>query len=217
MSSLKPIRIFLADDHPLFRIGLRLSLGQYEHIEVIGEASDGFSAVERIQSDPPDISLIDADMPGFSGILAIKVLRQALPDAKILVLSTYRDEAYIRDAMRAGANGYVSKSVEVQELVRIITSLCKGEAVISPYLMNLTVSSLPQQQANGATDLPPLTLRETEILRAVSEGKGNKEISSSFNISIETVKSHIKSIYRKLEVKNRVEALMVARQQGLLD
>jgi len=217
VSSLKPIRIFLADDHPLFRIGLRLSLGQYEHIEVIGEASDGFSAVERIQSDPPDISLIDADMPGFSGILAIKVLRQALPDAKILVLSTYRDEAYIRDAMRAGANGYVSKSVEVQELVRIITSLCKGEAVISPYLMNLTVSSLPQQQANGATDLPPLTLRETEILRAVSEGKGNKEISSSFNISIETVKSHIKSIYRKLEVKNRVEALMVARQQGLLD
>ena len=133
------MNIFLADDHPLFRIGLRIALDQEDEMKVIGEASDGFSAVEKIQSNPPDLSLIDVDMPGISGIRAIRILRKALPEMKILVLSTYDDEKYIHEAMLAGADGYLLKCVEVAELVKVIRSVCEGKQVVSPFLVNLAI------------------------------------------------------------------------------
>ena len=122
MNENNTIRIFLADDHPLLRTGLRLSLDQQEGVELIGEAEDGFSAVEKIQANPPDVSLIDVDMPGLSGIEAIRVLRKSLPQMKIIVLSTYSDDTYIRESMEAGADGYVLKCVGINELVKIIKS-----------------------------------------------------------------------------------------------
>ena len=216
MREIRPIRVFLADDHPLLRIGLRLGLNQRADVEVIGEAGDGFSAVEKIQADPPDVSLIDVDMPGLSGIRAIRMLRQAVPRIKILVLSTYNDEAYIRDAMRAGADGYILKSVELQELVRIMESFCLRRPVLSPYLVNMTLAPESEQEDQEKIEIPVLTLREKEILQAITEGMGNKQISESFNISTETVKSHVKRIYRKLKVKNRVEAGMLAKKKNLL-
>ncbi len=204
------MRVFLADDHPLLRIGLRLSLSQENDIEIIGEASDGFSAVEKIQADPPDVSLIDVDMPGISGIGAIRILRKAIPKMKILVLSTYNDEEYIRDAMRAGADGYVLKSVGINELVRIIKCLSEGQPTVSPYLVNLTLGLEAEQNDSENMKTPLLTLREKEILQFITQGKGNKEISDTLCISLETVKSHTKNIYKKLKVKNRVEAAMMA-------
>ena len=217
MREIRPIRVFLADDHPLLRIGLRLSLNQLADIQVIGEAGDGFSAVEKIQADPPDVSLIDVDMPGLSGIRAIRILRKAVPDMKILVLSTYNRETYIRDAMKAGADGYILKSVELQELVRIMESFCSRRPVLSPYLVNMTLAPESKQEDQEKIEIPVLTLREKEILQAITEGMGNKQISESYNISTETVKSHVKRIYRKLKVKNRVEAGMLAKKNNLLD
>ena len=216
MNANRPIRVFLADDHPLLRAGLRLSLNKEENIEVIGEAGDGFGAVEKIQISPPDLSLIDVDMPGLSGIKAIRMLRKIVPKMKILVLSTHSDETYIRDAMRAGADGYLLKSIEVQELVRIIESFCAYGSAVSPYLLNLSLDPEARQKASDTILDSTLTLREKEILRAVTEGRGNREISESLSISAETVKSHIKSIYRKLKVKNRVEAGRVASERHLL-
>ena len=216
MRETRPIRVFLADDHPLLRIGLRLSLDQRAEVEVIGEAGDGFSAVERIQADPPDVSLIDVDMPGLSGIKAIRMLRKAVPRMKILVLSTYDHDTYIRDAMRAGADGYVLKSVELRELVRIMESVCLGRPVISPYLVNMALGPESEQGDQEEIEIPMLTLREKEILQAITEGMGNKQISELFNISSETVKSHAKRIFRKLKVKNRVEAGMIAKKNNLL-
>ncbi|UCG14131.1 MAG: response regulator transcription factor [Deltaproteobacteria bacterium] len=216
MQQTRPIRVFLADDHPLLRIGLRLSLDQREDVAVIGEAGDGFSAVEKIQTDPPDVSLIDVDMPGLSGIKAIRMLRKAIPQMKIFVLSTHNDETYIRDAMRAGADGYILKSIDVQELVRIMESFCQEGPVVSPYLVNLTLAPESEQESPEPIESPLLTPRETEILQAITEGMGNKEISESLNISTETVKSHIKRIYKKLKVKNRVEAGRLARDNNLL-
>lgn len=216
MREISPIRVFLADDHPLLRMGLRLSLNQRADVEVIGEAGDGFSAVEKIQADPPDVSLIDVDMPGLSGIRAIRILRKVVPGMKILVLSTYNSETYIRDAMRAGADGYILKSVELQELVRIMESFCLGRPVISPYLVNMTLAPESVQEDQEKIETPVLTLREKEILQAITEGMGNKQISESLNISTETVKSHVKRIYRKLKVKNRVEAGMLAIKNNLL-
>jgi DNA-binding NarL/FixJ family response regulator len=201
------VRIFLADDHPLLRAGLRLSLTQYNDIEISGEASDGFAAVEKIQADPPDLALIDVDMPGISGIGVIRMLRESLPEIKLLVLSSYNDDEYIRNAMRAGADGYVLKSVNTSELVRIIRSFGQGNPIISPYLVNLTLKLEEKEEIKNSPQ-EELTEREKEILKCISDGKSNKEISDCLFVSVETVKSHIKNIYKKLNVKNRVEAVM---------
>jgi len=213
------MRVFLADDHPLFRIGLRIALDQEKDIQLIGEASDGFSAVEKIRAEPPDVALIDVDMPGISGIRVIRMLRKAHAQMKIIVLSTYDDKNYIHGAMQAGADGYVLKCVEVVELVRIMKSFFEGHQVVSPYLMNLSLDFKATISTTGEVkkvEYPALTHREKEILRFIIEGKSNKEISHALYVSVETVKSHIKSIYHKLQVKNRVEAVTVAIKQNVL-
>jgi DNA-binding NarL/FixJ family response regulator len=208
------MRVFLADDHPLFRIGLRIALDQETDIQLIGEASDGFSAVEKIRVDPPDVSLIDVDMPGISGIRVIRMLRKAHPQMKIVVLSTYDDKTCIHAAMQAGADGYVLKCVEVAELVRIMKSFFEGHQVVSPYLVNLSLDFKATISTTG--EYPVLTHREKEILQSIIEGQSNKEISQTLYVSVETVKSHIKSIYHKLQVKSRVEAVTVAIKQNIL-
>ncbi len=209
------MRIFLADDHPLLRSGLRLSLTQYNDIEISGEASDGFSAVDKIQADPPDLALIDVDMPGITGIGAIRILRESISDMKILVLSSYNDDKFIRDAMRAGADGYVLKSVSTSELVRIIRCFCKGHSIISPYLVNLTLDLKEKDEPDSSTGID-LTEREKEILKCITDGKSNKEISDALFVSVETVKSHVKNLYKKLNVKNRVEAAIKGRDGSVL-
>ena len=115
------IRVFLADDHPLLRIGLRHSFDQDQDVRLCGEAGDGFTAVERIQTDSPDVVLMDVDMPGLSGIGAIRVLKKLYPRMKIFVLSTYNDERYVREAMAAGADGYILKNIDSDELLKIIS------------------------------------------------------------------------------------------------
>ena len=202
------MRVFLSDDHPLFRIGMRLSLEQEDHIDLVGEASDGYSSVERILSSDPDVSLIDVDMPGMSGIGVVRILRKAGFQKKIIILSTYNDENYIRDAMDAGADGYVLKCVEGSELVRILRSMHEDKPTVSPYLVNLALNpntnqAYPHSAIEGST---ALTSREKQILDCLSDGQSNKEISTTLNISVETVKSHLRSIYKKLNVKSRIEA-----------
>ncbi|MBU1397782.1 MAG: response regulator transcription factor [Proteobacteria bacterium] len=206
------IRVFLADDHPLMRTGLRLSLHEEDNIQIIGEAENGFSTVEKIKSNPPDIALIDVDMPGLSGIAAIRVLRRTLVDMKIIVLSNYNDVRYIQEAMQAGADGYVLKSVEVSELKRIIRSFHFGEAMESAYLINLSVTMVPAVK----TEISTLTNREQQVLQQVATGKGNKEIADFFCVSTETVKSHVKNIYKKFNVKTRVGATQMAARLNLL-
>ena len=210
------MRVFLADDHPLLRMGLKLALDQEEGIQVIGEASDGFGAVEKIRHNPPDLALIDVDMPGMSGIRAIRILRKSLPRMKILVLSTYDDDKYVQESMQAGADGYLLKCVDIGELVKIIRSVCDGKQVVSPFLVNLTMEPEPDEIEEGPVECVLLTPREQEILKAIIDGRSNKEISGDFFISIETVKSHVKRIYQKLQVKSRVEAAMAAVKKNLL-
>ena len=195
---------------------MRIALDQEDGLKVIGEASDGFSAVEKIQNNPPDLSLIDVDMPGISGIRAIRILRKAMPEMKILVLSTYDDEKYIQDAMLAGADGYLLKCVEVADLVKVIRSVFEGREIVSPFLMNLAVEGDTGERPEEPHDPITLTQREKEILKAIIDGQSNKEISNALCISIETVKSHIKSIYQKLQVRNRVEATLIAMKKRLL-
>lgn len=213
----KALRVFLADDHPLLRMALRLSLTAKKDIEVVGEASDGYSAVEKIQAAVPDVAVIDVEMPGLSGIRAIRILRRTLPHMKILVLSTYNKDEYIRDAIQAGADGYLLKRVGIDELIRIVRGFGAGESVISPYLVNLALGYEPGRMQAAQPNPPLLTLREREVLQGLAEGRSNKEISSQLCISTETVKSHIKNLYGKLQVKNRLEAVRRARELHLTD
>ncbi len=212
-----PLRVFIADDHPLMRLGLRLSLEQTQGIEVIGDANDGYSAVEKILANPPDVTLMDVDMPGLSGIGAIRMLRKNLPDMVIIVLSTYSDDNFINQAMSAGADGYVLKGIGSDELANIILTMGNGKQLISPYLVNLTIDQDSQQKVKSNEQANLLTMREKELLQYLVDGKRSKDIANTLFISTETVKSHIKSIYRKLEVTNRVEALTIAKRKKIID
>lgn len=213
----RTITVFLADDHPLLRIGLGISLEQSSRIKLIGEAADGYKAVEKIKANPPDVALLDIDMPGLSGVGAIRILRKSLPELNVIVLSTYSDEEYVRGAMQAGANGYVVKNTEIEELIKIIEALAEGRQSDSPYLLDLAVdwknSSRESSELNGLS----LTKRERQVLKYLAEGKTNKAIASLLFISAETVKTHIKSIFSKLEVGNRLEAVAMAREKLLID
>lgn len=210
MESGPKIHVFLADDHPLFRAGLRLSLNDTDEIEVVGEAENSFAAVEKIKANPPDIVLMDVDMPGLSGIAAIRMLRSVIPDLKVLMLSTYNDTAYIRQAMRAGAAGYVLKSVGIDELKHIIRSIHANQPVVSAYLANLSVD-FPSSEEKPQTNL---TRREEEVLKYIVQGRGNKEIAAELFVSVETIKSHVSNIYKKLKVKNRIEASQAFTRLG---
>lgn len=216
MADSPPIRVFLVDDHPLLRTGIKFSLYQNDLVELIGEAEDGYSAVEKIQANPPDVVLLDVDMPGLSGIGIIRILRQSHPQMKILMLSTYNDDNYIQSAMNAGADGYILKCVNIGELVRIICSTWNDQPLLSPYLVNLTMGYEGDCNSSHQPKGSRLTTREEEVLQLISQGKGNKEISSLLHVSTETVKTHVKNIFRKLKIKNRVEATMEARKRRIV-
>lgn len=207
------ISVFLADDHPLFRAGLRLSFNDAADIEIVGEAENSFAAVEKIKAHPPDIVLMDVDMPGLSGIAAIRMLHSAIPELKVVMLSTYNDTEHIRQAMRAGAAGYVLKSVGIDELKYIIRSIHAGEPVVSAYLVSLSVDFTSPEEKPRIN----LTRREEEVLKFIVQGKGNKEIAAELIVSVETIKSHVSNIYKKLKVKNRFEASRAGIRLGLAD
>lgn len=216
MDSKKPVKVFIADDHPLIRMGLSLALNALDNIEVVGDADNGFAAIEKIKQVIPDVALLDIDMPGLSGTAAVRVLRRIFPEMKLLILSTYNDKNYVKDAMSAGANGYIVKTVDIDNLVKIIISFNAGEEIVSPYLLDLGIDLQAKSDEVDDHDFH-LTKRERQILNCLAEGKVNKEISSSLFLSVETVKTHMKSIFRKLDAKSRLDAVMKAKHNGLID
>lgn len=208
-----PVKVFLVDDHPLLRTGLRFTLDGMEDIDLIGEASDGFEGVEKILKDPPDIALIDIDLPGISGITVIEMVKKKLRDIKILALSSYSEKSYVSGAMEAGADGYMLKAISITALVDFLRDFSRGENPASPYLLDLAV---PDEEKDEQEPVH-ITPREKQILGLIAEGKSNKQISSEILLSIETVKTHIKKIFSKLEVKNRLEAVVAARNRKVIE
>jgi len=217
----KPISVYIVDDHPLFRTGLKIGLGQDPGILVIGESGDAFHAISAVQSQPPDVLLVDLEMPLLSGISVIALLRQTYPDMIMIVLSGHRDAAYVADAMEAGANGYLLKNIDVEDLAEVIHGFAEQRQVISPYLINLTVEVPVRADSATAGNAPTacssllasLSLREQEVLEALIAGKSNKEIAVLLGLSTETIKTHVHNILRKLQVANRAEAAALASRQ----
>ena len=216
-----PIRVLVVDDHALFRRGLDMVLGQEADIEVVGEAADGSEAVELASSLLPDIVLMDVRMPRRSGIEACTAIKEVVPSAKIVMLTISDDEADLYDAIKAGASGYLLKEISIDEVAAAIRSVAGGQSLISPSMASKLLSEFATMIKRGdekqPVPAPRLTDRELEVLKLVARGLNNRDIAKELFISENTVKNHIRNILEKLQLHSRMEAVVYAVREKLLE
>ena len=218
MNAPDPIRILLVDDHALFRKGVASLLEKEPGFTVVGEAADGAEAVQKAQALAPDIVLMDVHMPGTDGLQATRQLSTALPSARVVMLTISEEDRDLFEAIKAGARGYLLKSVDPEQLFSLLRGVSRGEAPLSP----LTAARILQQLAGGGAPVAPaapgseLTAREKEVLELLVAGLTNKEIGARLQIAENTVKNHLKNIRGKLHLDNRVQAAMAAVERGLV-
>jgi DNA-binding NarL/FixJ family response regulator len=211
---MEPIRVLLADDHPVVRGGLRALLESLPVYEVVGEATDGDAAVREAQLTKPDVVLMDIRMPGIDGIEATRQVRAAVPETAVLVLTMLDDDDTVFAAMRAGAQGYLLKGAEQGDIDRAIRAVVAGEAIFSPGVAQRVLGFFAAPVA-GSDPFPELTAREREVLDLVAAGRRNQAIAAELFLSPKTVANHISSIFAKLAVVDRSEAIVRARRGGL--
>lgn len=214
------IRVLIVDDHRMIRSGLRGFLEGEPGISVVGEADNGEDALARVPELAPDVVLMDLMMPGIGGIAAIGALRQTHPNLKIMALTSFADDEQVFPALEAGANGYLLKDIDPDELVSAIRAVHAGESPLDPEVAKRLISRF-QRPATSETHAQPahelLTEREMDVLRLLTQGKSNKEIANELFIGDRTVKSHLSAIFQKLEVTDRTQAALYAVRKGLVD
>ena len=210
------IRIFIADDHAVYRWGLRTLLDSEADMEVVGEAATGKEAVERVAEVRPDIILMDIQMPGINGIDATRRIIEANQEIGVVILTMYEDDDSVFSAMRAGARGYVLKGAHPSEILKVLRAVARGEAYFGPEIARRLVDffSAPKV-ASPKEAFPELTSREREILDLIAQGRTNAEIAARLFVSPNTVRNHISHIFAKLQVADRAEAIVRAREAGL--
>jgi DNA-binding NarL/FixJ family response regulator len=217
----EPIRVLIVDDHALFRRGLLMVLRQEADMEVVGEAEDGDDAVQKAQELMPDVVLMDVRMPKRSGIEATREIRELLPHVKILMLTISDEEADLYEAIKAGASGYLLKEISIEEVAEAIRSVHSGESQLSPSMASklLTEFAAMSRRADEQQQLvaPRLTEREMDVLRLVAKGLNNRDIGQELLISENTVKNHIRNILEKLHLRSRMEAVVYAVREKLLE
>lgn len=213
------IRILIADDHLFYREGVRTLLSTADAIEIVGEASNGQEVVARAAELEPNIILMDLKMPGQNGIDATRQIVQKQPSVGILVVTMFDDDESVFAVMRAGARGYILKDADQEELVRAITAVYRGEAIFSPAIaqrMMKYFSNLSREGRSKAdTAFPELTERELDILELIAQGYGNPVIANRLSLSVKTVQNYVSNILNKLQVIDRSEAIVRAREKGL--
>ena len=209
------IRLVIADDHPAYRRGLELMLTGSSDIEIVGEADTGGQAVELTTSVTPDVVLMDLRMPGLDGIEATRRLTQSGSTAAVVVLTMFEDDDSVFAAMRAGARGYLLKGAEQQEIERAIRAAAAGEAIFGPQIAERIVAHFANGSGSTAAAFPSLTEREREVLEMVAAGKGNATIAHELIINLKTVRNHVSNIFTKLQVSERAQAIVKAREAGL--
>lgn len=214
-----PIRVLIADDHVFYREGVRALLNNAPEVTVIGEASTGEGVIARAAELLPDVILMDLKMPGMNGIDATRRIHETHPQVGVLVITMFDDDDSVFAAMRAGARGYLLKDADKDELIRAITAVARGEAIFSPAIagrmMNYFSRSLNPDQPARKDDFPDLTEREQEILELIAQGFNNSTIANRLALSIKTVQNYVSSILNKLQVVDRYEAIVRAREKGL--
>jgi NarL family two-component system response regulator YdfI len=207
------IRILIADDHLVVREGLRTILEVAEDLVPVGEAADGAEAVRLVGELAPDVVLMDLRMPGVDGIEAIRQIKAGYPGVEIVILTTYDDDAYIVQGLRAGARGYLLKDTGRQVLFEAIRAAARGESLLPSAVVEKVVAHLAEPKP---VEAETLSKREREVLELLAQGAANKEIAAQLYIAERTVKAHVTSIFNKLGVNSRAEAVAVAMRSGLL-
>ena len=209
--------ILLADDHGLVRRGLRLILDAQPDLEVVAEASDGAEAIALAQSEEVDLAILDISMPRMTGLQAARELQQRRPDVRVLILSMHESEQYLYEALRAGASGYVVKTVADRDLVEACRATLRGEPFLYPGAVTALVNDHLRRAREGKLPLGPLTPRETEVIKLVAESYTNRQIAEALVISEKTVDRHRANILEKLGMRDRVELTRYAIRNGLVD
>jgi len=204
----QPVRILVVDDHPLFRSGVASLLGSQEGMELVAEASDGHEAVAMFRAHRPDVTLMDLQMPRMDGVEAIEAIRADFPNARIVILTTYRGDVQALRALKVGASGYLLKSLLHKELIETIRAVNAGKRVIPPEIAAEIAGHAGEEQ---------LTEREMEVLRCVASGKSNKRVADQLDISEETVKGHLRRILAKLDATDRTHAVTIAVKRGIIE
>jgi DNA-binding NarL/FixJ family response regulator len=217
----EPIRVLVADDHALFRRGLEMVLAQEPDLVLVGEAADGDQAVAAAVDLMPDVVLLDIRMPRRSGIEAAAAIKQAVPIAKIVMLTISDDESDLYEAIKAGATGYLLKEISVDELAGGIRAVHAGQSLISPSMASKLLTEfaamVAKQPGRERLSSPSLNDRELEVLGLVARGRNNREIAADLFISENTVKNHVRNILEKLQLHSRMEAVFYAVREKLLD
>jgi len=213
---MEPLRVLIADDHPLFRKGMRALLTATPGTEVIGEATTGQEAIELAAALQPDVILMDLQMPGINGIEATRQILHTSPHIRILVVTLFEDDASIFSALRAGARGYILKDAKEEEMLRAIRAVGSGEAIFSPAIATRLMDFFAAPRPAAPKEIfPTLTEREREILQMIARGRTNNDIAKELALSTKTVGNYVSNIFSKLQVADRAQAIIRARDAGL--
>jgi len=212
-------RVLIADDDHLMRAGLAELLSYDDAIDVVGQASTGREAVEQARRLAPDIILMDVRMPDMDGITATRELSQALPDVKVLVLTTFEQDDYIFGALRAGASGFLLKRTRPEELIAAVHTIAAGDSLLSPSVTRRVITRMAQQPTPAYTSDPrleQLTAREREVLELIARGMSNREIAAALVVEESTIRTHVKRILMKLGLRDRIQAVIYAYENRLI-
>ena len=219
----EPIRVLIVDDHALFRRGLQMVLAEEADIEVVGEASDGAEAVEKAGQALPDVVLMDIRMPRSSGIEACRAMKELSPSAKIVMLTISDEEEDLFEAIRAGASGYLLKDIPYDEVADVVRAVHGGQSLINPSMAAKLLAEFAAMASRDGTApaeqvlAPRLTEREIQVLKLVARGMNNRDIAKELFISENTVKNHVRNILEKLQIHSRMEAVMIAVRENLIE
>ena len=219
----EPIRAMIVDDHALFRRGLEMVLEEEPDIELVGQASDGAEAVEKAAESLPDVVLMDIRMPRSSGIEACRAMKEAAPSAKIVILTISDEEEDLFEAIRAGASGYLLKDIPLDEVADAVRAVHGGQSLINPSMAGklltefATLAKRDDEERAQEVPAPRLTEREMQVLKLVARGMNNRDIAKELFISENTVKNHVRNILEKLQIHSRMEAVMVAVREKLIE
>jgi two-component system response regulator NreC len=210
-------RVLIADDHAIVRAGLRALLAEEAAFELVGEAVGGYEAIELVEKTKPEVLILDLSMPDLDGISVTRKIKSQFPDLKILILTLHEDEALLKEAIKAGAAGYILKRAAEAELISAVRTILRGDLYVDPAMVRGLFEASQQSPENPDHPTESLTPRETEVLRLIVEGYTNRQIGQELGISIRTVEGHRANISDKLGLHSRVELVRYARQHGLIE
>ena len=211
----KEIHVVLADDHSVVREGIRRFLEEDAAVAVVAEAGDGAEAIDLVEVHRPDVAVLDIRMPKASGVEATRRIKERFPETRVLILTAYDDDPYVFALLEAGADGYVLKTASADELVAAVHTVHRGESALSAEIASKVVRQVARRRPEGAADqIEPLTPREIDVLRLVAKGMTNRAAGRELGISHRTVQGHLASIYDKLDVNSRTEAVTAALKRG---